>query len=372
MTHKRPRRPSKLVRLGDLARRRGVDERTVRRWVRAGCPVASRGKRGHRAPSFDAAAVAEWLKRGETEERRVVSALISVLDARARRDRNADLRLAREYVQPAAVDAQWRGLVVHVRRRVEAWLEALPGHLLALAAEHHHEAEYRHVEAPELRALLAGPEEARPWPRPADPAIGMLVASGRAIVVLLARGGWHEENAIMFPREGRTAPVPSAPTAIDAAVRELLTELSRYGADGRGKPARSADAPPAIRPSATLRAARAQLADHQARLVGLRDAIASGEVRRYVDVVQAGQGAVSAARAALLALGHRVGTLGFLSVETRAQAEAIARAVRPLVAAALENLERGPVTTGRPAPAPEETPTPEARRPARRERRTQS
>lgn len=132
---RRPRRPrqtvTKLITTAELARRRGVDERTVRRWVRAGCPVARRGKAGHTAPRFDVARVKAWLAKSDTEERSAREAFIARIDAQARRARELLARLIARHVRAADVTAQWAAFTAHARTRIQAMADALAAALAA-------------------------------------------------------------------------------------------------------------------------------------------------------------------------------------------------------------------------------------------------
>jgi len=83
-----------------LAALHDVDPRTVRRWVRAGLPVARRGKAGHRGPAFDPAAVDVWLERNAGQEEALVRALCSKLDAQARAAASVLSRFGLDYLEP--------------------------------------------------------------------------------------------------------------------------------------------------------------------------------------------------------------------------------------------------------------------------------
>ncbi len=141
MSPKRPRRPRppgtrRLITAAELARRRGVDPRTVRRWVKVGCPVARRGKAGHAASLFSEVHVVAWLAASEAGERAMVRSLIGALDARARRTRNDVLRLAEQYVDPREILEAWSPYVADVRQRAEALVATLAARLVDVVAEH--------------------------------------------------------------------------------------------------------------------------------------------------------------------------------------------------------------------------------------------
>ena len=54
--------------LAEAAQALGVRQGTLRRWIRQGCPVASRGRRGRgHAVLLDPAAVRQWREAGERE-----------------------------------------------------------------------------------------------------------------------------------------------------------------------------------------------------------------------------------------------------------------------------------------------------------------
>jgi hypothetical protein len=114
-----------------------------------------------------------WLVKSETDEHRIVAALIGVADARARRERNTYLRMAGQYIRPAEVAAAWAVSVAHVRRTSLAWLAALPARLRAIhtappasAAPPH-----RFIRAAELSSMLDAAPAPHPWPSAACPGL---------------------------------------------------------------------------------------------------------------------------------------------------------------------------------------------------------
>lgn len=129
MSTERPRRPrpapAKLLTLTQLALERGVDPRTVRRWVRVGCPVARRGKPGRAAPMFRATDVDAWLERSATREADLVRALAARQDARSRKISRDLLRLAERHLPAAEVRRVWQAHVADARQQTEAAAEAL-------------------------------------------------------------------------------------------------------------------------------------------------------------------------------------------------------------------------------------------------------
>jgi len=136
----RPRRP--LLTAAQLAALHDVDERTVRRWVRAGLPVARRGKAGHRGPSFDPAAVDGWLERNADQERGLVRALCSKIDAQARASARTLSCFGLPYLRPLLRVRTSRTL-----REARSQLAELQGELI------------------DIRNRTLTPEEARGWIR---------------------------------------------------------------------------------------------------------------------------------------------------------------------------------------------------------------
>lgn len=117
---KRPRRPPSgpLLTREQLAVAYGVDERTVRRWIQASCPVARRGKRGHAAPLFDAAAVKAWTERNADSAQALTHALVAKLDAQSRREARVLGRLLSEHIPLEDFDHAQRACALAVRGRV--------------------------------------------------------------------------------------------------------------------------------------------------------------------------------------------------------------------------------------------------------------
>jgi phage terminase Nu1 subunit (DNA packaging protein) len=123
--HKAPRRPSQSTSAADLAAHFDVDERSIRRWVTAGCPVVDAGKPGHRAPTFDLAAVEEWRKGQVTAEQEMTAALIRRLDAQSASALRVLEQLEATHIPADEVTEVWAGEC----RRVAARLQRIPAEL---------------------------------------------------------------------------------------------------------------------------------------------------------------------------------------------------------------------------------------------------
>lgn len=327
---KRPRRPRpaarKLITAAELARRRGVDDRTIRRWRTAGCPVARRGKPGHTAPLFDESKISAWLQKNETDERQMVGSLISLTDSRARRARNDFRRLVDQYVNRADVAAIWPAFVASVRTRAHAIIDPLASRLVDVAA-HPSTPELprdrRILEPAEILAIIAT-DAARPWKSPAEPAIRAFAERGVSIEIN-ARGHWSEQSPTRLlgaPRP-QVPPVRAVAEEIKRAVHALLTELAKSKAATRDTRA----APPTVRPSKTLRSARAQLAEFQTRLVTLRDAIAGQALAKLDDVQHGYVSRVYASRAHFLNMQTLAPEIARLAEDVHAVRAVLARAV---------------------------------------------
>ena len=129
---KRPRRPATLA---EVAKACSVSERTVRRWVSAGCPVRQRGKAGRVAPNFDLAAVDRWRSRNQGGAELLAAAIRRRLDAQSRGAARKLAQLEAEYLPLDQVIRVRKRLGREVRTRILRLPDELTPRVLAVNHE---------------------------------------------------------------------------------------------------------------------------------------------------------------------------------------------------------------------------------------------